>query len=451
MKKVLILWCLIAELFIVGRVCGQPRSGSIIWKYDLGGIVTCPTLAPDGTVYVASGSLLYAVTNAGPVASNRWSVAVQISGSPAVGPDGTIYFLTLPGPLTALAPDGTRKWTFPVAIAGGGSPAIAADGTVYFFSGGRLYAVSASGTEKWDQLIRNGGFGATPYAPVIGSDGTIYMVDGAVSKICAFSPDGTNKWSVALPSGLAAEAPGIASDGSIYYADGVLYALSPMGTISWSSDYNSNRWFAGVPVVGARGSIYVATTLPTPLWAVAPGGQADWSALGSLNPDINTPAVDAGGMIYYCVSNSIWSLNPQGQVQWAITAPPSQQGDTAITSPIIGADGTLYATLGNTLYAVSTGTNGPANSPWPMYQQNAQHTGRVQKPVLNRPQKRADANFEFELYPQQLGLTYTIQSSTNFNDWTTLTSVVATTLPMDVVDLSASNFPSRFYRASSPQ
>ena len=85
-----------------------------------------------------------------------------------------------------------------------------------------------------------------------------------------------------------------------------------------------------------------------------------------------------------------------------------------------------------------------------MSRQNSRHTGKIEMPSLQSPQKRSDANFQFQLYPQQLGLTYSIETSTNLNTWTSLTSFVATTLPMPVVDLTATNTPAKFYRASSP-
>jgi hypothetical protein len=84
-----------------------------------------------------------------------------------------------------------------------------------------------------------------------------------------------------------------------------------------------------------------------------------------------------------------------------------------------------------------------------VYRQNARHTGKVEKPALKSPQRRSDANFQFELYGQ-LGQTNVIETTTNLNTWTSLTSIVVTTVPMDVVDLSASNSPSRFYRSNAP-
>lgn len=83
-----------------------------------------------------------------------------------------------------------------------------------------------------------------------------------------------------------------------------------------------------------------------------------------------------------------------------------------------------------------------------MYHQNGRHTGKLEKPVLAQPRKNTDSNFAFQLYPNQIGLTYTIEASTNLSTWTAVTNILATTLPTDVTDLTASNAPTRFYRAS---
>src|SRR5438876_9910134 len=160
-------------------------------------------------------------------------------------------------------------------------------------------------------------------------------------------------------------------------------------------------------------------------------------------------AIDAGGSIYYCVSNSVFALSPTGEVQWSIFAGFDALGQPlARTSPVIAPGGVLYAALGTKLYAIATGTNGPANSPWPMYQQNARHTGKIEKPSLQQPKRRADANFEFQLYAQIDG-TQTVQTSADLATWNSLTNVIVTNVPLTLVDLSASNFASRYYRTYS--
>jgi hypothetical protein len=73
----------------------------------------------------------------------------------------------------------------------------------------------------------------------------------------------------------------------------------------------------------------------------------------------------------------------------------------------------------------------------------------VEKPALKPPQKRSDGNFDLQLFPQQVGLSYTIEACNNLNTWTSLTSIAATTFPVDFADLAATNSLTKFYRAFS--
>ena len=54
-----------------------------------------------------------------------------------------------------------------------------------------------------------------------------------------------------------------------------------------------------------------------------------------------------------------------------------ETGAVVFSSPAIGSDGTVYFGSGIKLYAIKTDSKGPAKSPWPMFRQNAQRTGRV--------------------------------------------------------------------------
>jgi hypothetical protein len=161
------------------------------------------------------------------------------------------------------------------------------------------------------------------------------------------------------------------------------------------------------------------------------------------------PAVDSAGTIYCAAYNRLFAFSPDGNVKWSFVNGNSS-GDLntySYTFPTIGPDGTIYATFGSKLYAFA-GTNALGDTPWPMYRQNPRHTGKVEKPSLQKPQKRSDANFQFQLFGQ-ISNSFNIESSTNLSTWTSLTSLVATTLPMDIVDLTATNAPLRFYRAAS--
>src|SRR5204862_1136828 len=78
----------------VSALSAQPRTGTVLWSYDLGSsVLTSPALSPDGTIYLGTRAGLCAVTNNGITASNKWtlSATVSYSGSPAIAADGTIY------------------------------------------------------------------------------------------------------------------------------------------------------------------------------------------------------------------------------------------------------------------------------------------------------------------------------------------------------------------------
>ena len=55
-----------------------------------------------------------------------------------------------------------------------------------------------------------------------------------------------------------------------------------------------------------------------------------------------------------------------------------ETGGEVWCSPTIGFGGTVYiGSVDKKLYAIKTNSTGPAKSPWPMFGQNAQRTGRA--------------------------------------------------------------------------
>src|SRR5258706_430176 len=87
-------------LLRVAVFAGQPQPGDLLWSYDFGETLSgspiisswCPTLAPDGTVYVGRLAGLFAITNNGITASAKWILTnITQATAPALGSDGTIY------------------------------------------------------------------------------------------------------------------------------------------------------------------------------------------------------------------------------------------------------------------------------------------------------------------------------------------------------------------------
>ena len=425
----------------------QPEPGTLVWSYESGNTIAgSPAVAPDRTILFANGSFL-AITNMG---SNRWTFPIAGGShggysSPAIAADGTAYLSG--GSLYAVNPDGTQKWAFP-ADCENGSPAVGFDNGVFIHGYGLLYSLSSGGIMVWSNRI---GGSYTYGSPSIAADRSIYSPAPETQSLYAISANGSRSWQAGV-SFNTADTAAIAANGTVYTTGGGLYAFSAPGSNLWVNTTNS--FVGSCPAIGKDGTIYVATYGGGTLYALTPSGDVKWKATLTLEdstnaPPIKCPAIDSQGTIYHAAFHSLYAISPQGNVEWTFTHPgdTNSPANRTLTSPAIGPDGTIYVTFGSKLYALY-GTNKLADSPWPMYRQNARHTGKVEKPSLQQPKKRADANFEFQLYAQ-IDQTQTVQTSTDLVAWAPLTNIVVTNVPMDVVDLCASNFPTRFYRTLS--
>ena len=92
-----------------------------------------------------------------------------------------------------------------------------------------------------------------------------------------------------------------------------------------------------------------------------------------------SPAIGADGTVYVGSGDGdgkLYAINGKTGIKlWEF-----ETGSYVRSSPAIGSDGTVYVGLNDTkLYAIKTDSKGPAKSPWPMFGQNAQRTGRVIK------------------------------------------------------------------------
>jgi outer membrane protein assembly factor BamB len=295
---------------------------------------SCPAIGSDGTVYVGSYSgYLYAIN---PDGTQKWAFATggNVFGSPAVASDGTIYVGSQDGKIYAIKEDGSQKWAFTTGADIKSSPAIASDGTIYIGSqDNNLYALNPEGTKKWEFVTT----GPVECSPVIGSDGTIYIGDDAneASKFYAVNQDGTQQWSFNLTGECIGNAT-IAEDGTIYFGTkgSIFYALSSSGSLKWQFN-DGGRYIYACAAIAADGTIFI----------------------GSENFDF-------------------YSLNPDdGTVNWKIDLIGK-----VFSSSIIGDNGIIYiGTLSDpAFYSIYTGTDGIANSSWPMKRLNAKQTATKQ-------------------------------------------------------------------------
>ena len=228
--------------------CGQSFSafnkedGTQFWSMPPLDRETSPVMLKDGTVAFVRERRIFVADRAGnilwsyPHVSISASGALDSRGTPletyidtpiAVGDDGTIYAGTQFSKFIALDTQGQVKWTYDREIEMGfrRSPVIAADGTIIAVSiQDVVYAFSPDGTVKWRFPLPRTRNMIRQAAPVLGSDGTIYVL--AETKLVALSDKGKLLWDLPL-QGTPVGSPALAPDGTMYIAmsEGTLYSV----------------------------------------------------------------------------------------------------------------------------------------------------------------------------------------------------------------------------------
>lgn len=343
-------------------------------------------IGADGTIYVgtneygAHDSRWFALSPEGAV---LWSLDLARTGSstPAIGADGALYIGTgstdaLPGRLVAVNPDGTMRWVLEDVEGIRSSPAIGPDGAIYAAGGHHLYAVDPGGIPRWIYANTSQVFAFS--SPAVASDGTIY-VGGTDGALYAIDHNGSLRWSFGT-SGIIQSSPSIGADGTIYVGslDGRLYAIDPEGIEIWSLELDW-RGVSASPSIGPDGTIYVSAGA---LYAVDPGGSVRWSYRSPVWT--TTPILGADGTIYLAHSTSrggaLSAIDHLGNLHWTYPT-----GRHSMGSPAIGGDGMIVSTSYSDSHeavvhgiletAVSNG--GAGGAPWPQVRGRRGNTGRA--------------------------------------------------------------------------
>ncbi len=375
----LVIRTIIPTLILIGSAWASAQEpGTLKWSHALPfPLDVSPAMARDGTIYVGDYWDHFWAIN--PDGTLKWMVDTDDyfeASSPSVAPDGTVYVADAGETLYAFNPDGTVKWTFdaPNQDRFSTTPVIGSDGTIYVgvFEHWitNLYAINPDGTLKWSALTGD----EVTAPPSIGSDGTIYVA--SYSRFLeAFRPDGSLIWQFEMGDSGWPEynqsAPAIGPDGVIYLGGGdwddpAIFAVNPNGTLRWRFDTYGQ--VTSSPAIGSDGAIYVGDW-SNQLYAINPDGTLRW--LYPAGAQVNSsPAIGSDGTIYVGSGDEfLHAINPDGTRQWR------QPGARWYSSPAIGPDGTVYIAGVDRVNAFYSSSNSPANTTWPMYRQNARHTG----------------------------------------------------------------------------
>jgi len=369
-------------------------------------------VGPNGSIYGRDIDNILAFTSEGEI---RW-----------VHPEPSNGELTVWGALLALSPDGSQLYVSIVRQQGFFGPLLWS-----------LYALKTSdGSLVWEHpfedLKNQLGF---PPPPLILEDGSILVVaehhQGGqnYALLMTLSPDGQLQKSVEIrlpdPSTSAPFlSPVVGSNGSIYQVYKVygeqdrligssIYAFGLDGSIRWS--FATDELILTEPVLGSDRTIYLVTIpkseditagrkrFGNTLWALNSQGAVKWT-LQIPEPFVIvyyqfgdfaniTPAVGADGVIYLATEvpqlrdteasqGRLYAISPEGEILWSFDTIGS-----ILSSPALAKDGTLYFTTHGPckrvlecerrVYAIQTGSSGPAISPWPMLRGDPQRSGQV--------------------------------------------------------------------------
>ncbi len=249
-----------------------------------------PTIAKDGTILIGWGEAFVALH---PNLTLAWQVNLPMNewASDAVVDDaGVTYFNSSDGFLHAVKADGTDAWPpFPltkqsIIIA---APALGADGVLYVSDGDSLRAINTMGQLGWSAPLPGEAF-----TPVVGIDGRIYVVTTSDGVVHAFDANGTEAWSVTIPSGCRTETPAVGADGTIYIGggDGQIHAITPAGAAKWTTPI-ADQPRSGV-AVGGNGTIYVTTSAS--VVALSATGTQLWSF---PMPKAHSLSITAAGLL----------------------------------------------------------------------------------------------------------------------------------------------------------
>jgi len=310
--------------------CHPPESSS--WH-------ATPALSPDGTVYLGfsrpgtradiEGTLyaLRAPNGGGVEAEVLWAVNLgpgRQTSSPTLGPDGTIYVISGTGWLFAITPEGQVRWSVETGPALKAAPALSLDGSMVYVSSmnGKLYAVQAPVRDEDKQATVRWSFNLADFP------GRTPLVKSAPPPAGA---DG-------IGSGAS---PTVAPDGMVYVGanNSNFYALTPDGKLLWM--YEAEREIAGIwstAALSADASMLYFGANKGGIYALSrQDGSLQWR-FGMPGSVYNSPALDSDGVLYTgSTIGTVFAIDGQtGQGIFAFDA-----GTAVWTAPAIRPDGSL--------------------------------------------------------------------------------------------------------------
>lgn len=240
---------------IVRRVLPQ---GKTLWEIPQPGRLAKAVISPDGRLFYADTSGLYALSPEGKVLwhheFNDKNVAI-LNLEPwhflVIGPDSMLYagMMTatpnFAAKFLAFGPDGKLLWTLDPSPLAFGPPVSGAKGEIYVPSGNNLVLIDRAGHVLWRFVPPGSPSYGSGMTPVLGTNGDLYVT--AWTLYCV-SPNGKEKWRFHADTGeeYFEVAPAVGPDGTLYLASSGpisrIYAVTSNGKKKWVTTGSSTGY-----------------------------------------------------------------------------------------------------------------------------------------------------------------------------------------------------------------
>ena len=334
-RKAALALCMLAALAVLVSIPASAQLAQSSWPKYQGDVGNT-----GHTSVVAAGHTLQWSRQ-----TDGWS---SIYDGVSVGADGTIYAPGVSG-VRAISPGGTTLWVHNTGLGSYTTPAVGRDGTIYYSaytSSSMLYAINPNGTQKWSYALPGS---SRDSRTTIDAQGNLYIISLNTPNtpnqyVYSFNAStGALNWQ--KPIGTGSVSPAVDGLGRILIAgDRYVWAFNTAGAITW---YGWAGTFASSTVaVGPDNTFYLGTDTPGSynnyLLAYNPDGSLKWYN-NSIPTGINgAPAVAPDGSVYAISEDGyLRGFSPTGVQRWAYRSStyPNVQWDA---SPIIDGAGTIY-------------------------------------------------------------------------------------------------------------
>ena len=227
-------------------------------------------------------------------------------------------------------------------------------------------AIKVLGEYYHKSLIYAGDWGNLP---VVAKDGTIYLsVAGEYNNttynaIIAVNSNGTTKWIFPLENScVGSQELTLDKQGNIYRLTGgtgytqspvYLYSISPNGTLRWKARinlkeysgaaiYRDRIYFVGIEANSTQWKLLAYNTDGKFLWAYKTGNLTNFL----YTPEIYTPTIAPNGDIYLTNGTWIYSISPNGTLNWKLKI-------SNVYFIVADRDSYIYFSTGKDIYRLS--------------------------------------------------------------------------------------------------